>query len=59
MQKPTLSAQFRSQISDALLTKMMYNHLCKFRINVPTWHQLVIDVVSVVMASAILTPPGL
>ncbi len=54
-----LGAQFRNQISDVQLTKMIYAHLRKFHINVPTWHHLPTDVVSIVMASAILTPPGL
>ncbi len=39
--------------------RMMYPHLCKFHINVPSRHHLVIDVVSVVMASAILAPTGI
>ncbi len=32
----------------------MYTHWCKFHLNVSTWDRLVINVVSVVMASVIL-----
>ncbi len=32
--------------------------MCEFHINVLTRHHLVIDAISVVMASAILAPPG-